>query len=220
MRAPTGPLPVVHAPLRARRTIRSRWAVALRGYPRDFGNPGPIRGAIHRRSTTEGRAHVRDVASRGSGGSLGGAPRVQVDGARRPELRHRSRPTGRGPPPGGGSPRCPRAGKRNAQRNRRFLTDPSSPMQAREPTCRCKHRRDQQVFEAPLGKTKCIRRVHPTERDLSTTFEVRSPFSTSPSTPRPRTGSTAERDGVQRRLSRRQRKAPASTEGERTRLGA
>ena len=77
MRAPTGPLPVVHAPLRARRTIRSRCAVALRGYPRDFGNPGPIRGAIHRRSTTRRtRARprrcepwVRRVARRGRRGS-------------------------------------------------------------------------------------------------------------------------------------------------------
>jgi hypothetical protein len=117
-----------------------------------FENSGPNEGChpqtVHERDTALEPTWPAPEASRPG--------RRLVSGARRPELRHRSHPTGCRIPPAGClrlRPRVVFEAKRNAQRNRRFLTDPSSPMQAREPTCRCKHRRDQQVFEAPLGKT-------------------------------------------------------------------
>jgi len=144
-------------------------------------HPQPFHGGLRK-----WRAAARGVCYRDEVGVLSAEPadpgsRTHTPVRPCPRLLHRRRSI-----PAAVGPIC--RGIRNAQRNRRFLTAPSSSMQAREPTCRCKHRRDQQVFEAPLGKTKCNRRRDPTGRDLSTTFEVRRAFSTRSSTPRPRGG--------------------------------
>jgi len=54
MRAPTGSLPVVHGPLRARRRLRARRPGRLRPYPRVSRIRGRSGDAVHRRSTRSG----------------------------------------------------------------------------------------------------------------------------------------------------------------------
>lgn len=193
MRAPTGPPPGVHSgPLRANRRLGGGTSSHQRLIHefREFtaGICGP--------STAVPRRRANSVHARPAG--VVPASRVCCRG-----LECGARPTrapapaspptvAAAPPPPAVRPPRPKgrdAGRQqNAQRNRRFLTDPSAPMQAREPTRRCKHRPDQQVFEAPLGKMNSTGRTDPTGRDLSTTFEVRGAISTPPSTSRPRAG--------------------------------
>jgi hypothetical protein len=149
MQAPTGS-PGGSGPLRARPTIWARAAAAIAAYPRDSHFRVRSSWPVHSRSTNRAaRSGRRTQVGRTQVGRSGRAfrPGVQAGDA---TARRRPRDGDGGGP--GSAARSP--GNRNAQRNRRFLSDPSAPMQAREPTCRCKHRRDQQVFEAPLGKPR------------------------------------------------------------------
>src|SRR5260221_1771852 len=122
MRAPTGSLPVVHGPLRARRRLRARPPARLPAYPRDFGILGRSAVAIHRRSTTrvtEVQAWVRSARAPDPGPATA-LPSDRSVGSDRPP----------------GTTKCPEEPP--------LLSDPSCPLYT-QATCPCEHRRDQQV---------------------------------------------------------------------------
>jgi len=186
MRAPTGPPPGVHSgPLRANRRLGG----GATSHQRLIHEFQEFAAGICGPSTAVPRRGANSVHARRAGVLPGPgvrSPPGPGPGTRLPPTVAAASSSAGGQSPAAEGPIC--RGQRNAQRNRRFLTDPSAPMQAREPTRRCKHRPDQQVFEAPLGKTNSTGRTDLTGRDLSTTFEVRGPISTPPSTARPRAG--------------------------------